>query len=138
MPHKQWTIFVESQAPPKPRRGAPCNGCGVCCLSAPCPLGILLSWRWHGACSALRWDAVASVYRCGVLASPREVLATELSGIALWRMPWLVRALRSLAYRWISAGSGCDSSLRVDGSTIRLPGAADGTPHCSDPAGPSP
>jgi hypothetical protein len=52
LPH---VIRIEPLAPVKPATGSPCNGCGVCCLAEPCPLGMLVSRRRHGRCSALRW-----------------------------------------------------------------------------------
>jgi len=85
-------IHVHADAPLKPPVGAACNGCGVCCLAEPCPLGMLLSLKRRGACRMLRWDDSARRYRCG----------------ALGRGPW-----QALARRWISAGSGCDCSLDV-------------------------
>ena len=118
MHHKQWTIFVEPGAPAKPAWGARCNGCGVCCLVEPCPLGVVLSRRRRGACSALRWDAEAAAYQCGALVQSREVLAAALPALVLVCLPWLPKALRALAPRWIAAGKGCDSSLQPDGSTI--------------------
>ena len=86
-------VYLQPEAPPKPAWGAPCNGCGICCLSEPCPLGVVVSRRRSGACAALRWDAAASRYHCGVLADARQ---------PLWR--WLVR-------RWMAAGVGCDAAL---------------------------
>lgn len=88
-------IEIHPDAPPKPAEGAACNGCGVCCLAEPCPLGVLISRRRHGACSALRWDGAR--YLCGVLAARPQGLAG-----------WLVR-------RWIAAGQGCDCSLEPEG-----------------------
>ncbi len=85
-------IRIHALAPPKPVLGAACNGCGVCCLSEPCPVGMLLSLRRTGACRALRWDAAAAHYRCGLMARP---------------------ALRPIVARWIAAGQGCDSDARV-------------------------
>jgi len=81
-------IHIEPLAPAKPALGAACNGCGVCCLSEPCPLGMLASLRRRGACTALRWDAGATRYRCGLTTLP-------LPG--------------ALTRRWIAAGQGCDS-----------------------------
>ncbi len=81
------SIRIHAAAPPKPAWGSACNGCGVCCLSQPCPVGILVSLKLSGACHALRWDAAATRYRCGLMAS----------------------TLRPLAKRWIAAGKGCDS-----------------------------
>ncbi len=94
------TILIHPQAPPKPVLGAACNGCGVCCAAEPCPLGMLLSRRRRGRCSALAWNDALQRYRCGVLDDPRR-----------W-LPWLPRrAARALAWRWIAAAAGCDSSL---------------------------
>ena len=64
--------FVEEQlrdaeAAPKPALGEPCNGCGVCCLTEPCPVGMLVSRKRRGACAALRWEEETSRYRCGVV-----------------------------------------------------------------------
>ncbi|MDL5032202.1 hypothetical protein QRD43_09825 [Pelomonas sp. APW6] len=90
MPHPR-IIEIHPDAPPKPAVGESCNGCGVCCLAEPCPLGMLLSRRLRGACVALRWEG--GRYVCGALgAKPRGLRG------------WLVR-------RWIGAGQGCDCSL---------------------------
>ncbi|MEK9802796.1 MAG: hypothetical protein VW475_05250, partial [Curvibacter sp.] len=70
----QQIIHIQPAAPSKPAQGQPCNGCGVCCLVEPCPLGQLLSRRRRGACSALRWEEGAALYRCGALTAPAEVL----------------------------------------------------------------
>ena len=95
-------ILLEPAAPPKPRPGRPCNGCGVCCAAEPCPLGMLVSRRRHGACAALSWDEAGRRYRCGAVAEPRRFVR------------WLPAALaRRLALRWISAGRGCDSTLET-------------------------
>jgi hypothetical protein len=87
-------ILIEPEAPSKPAPGEPCNGCGVCCLSEPCPIGMLVSRKRSGACSALQWDAAGRRYRCGV---------------AQHRFPLIA----ALARRWIAAGSGCDSMAQV-------------------------
>jgi hypothetical protein len=85
------TIRIRPQAPDKPALGQACNGCGVCCMAEPCPLGALISLRRRGACKALRWDE--GRYRCGAA-----------------RWPGLLGAL---ARRWIAAGRGCDSDAVV-------------------------
>jgi hypothetical protein len=87
-------IHLHPAAPPKPKVGAVCNGCGVCCAWSPCPLGLLLTRRAGTACVALHWDGTA--YRCGVL------MGRHLR----WLPRWIVR-------RWIAAGVGCDSNLQV-------------------------
>jgi hypothetical protein len=67
---------------------------------------VLVSARRTGACAALSWNADASLYRCGLVAAPREVLP---------RLPRALAPLVSrLARRWISAASGCDSSLVIE------------------------
>lgn len=122
------TIHIEPLAPPKPAPGAPCNGCGVCCLVQPCPIGIVLSGRRQGACVAVRWNPQQAVYRCGALAWPEQVLVA-------WLPLWLRRlaaplapALAALARRSIALDAGCDCTL-----VVQRP-----TPQSGDPAGVSP
>jgi hypothetical protein len=92
-------------APPKPPEGAPCNGCGLCCLMEPCPLGMLVSRRRTGACVALRWSEADGRYLCGMVADPGAVTG--------WNRPWVVRWQKALARRWIAAGVGCDARLQA-------------------------
>lgn len=95
-------ILLHALAPPKPAPGQPCNGCGVCCMAEPCPMGQWLSRRRHGQCRALTWDDGAHRYRCGALADP-----------AHW-LPWLPASWAvTLARRWIAAGQGCDSDYEA-------------------------
>lgn len=93
-------IHLHPAAPAKPAAGTPCNGCGVCCAAEPCPLGVLLTRRRHGACAALEWHEAEARYRCGALASPTRWLPALP---AAWA--------RALARRWIAAGVGCDAEL---------------------------
>lgn len=100
-------IRIHPAAPPKPAVGDTCNGCGVCCLAEPCPLGVVVSGRRQGACRALRWDEAARRYRCGMVTDARRVLPgplKALSGVA-----------QRLALRLIASGAGCDSDARVEG-----------------------
>jgi len=100
MRHK--VILLRAEAPAKPAVGAACNGCGLCCASEPCPIGMLLSRRRHGRCRALSWQPTEQRYVCGVLAQPRR-----------W-LPWVPAALgRRLAARWIAAAQGCDAELEA-------------------------
>lgn len=106
------TIFIHPAAPPKPPEGAACNGCGVCCLAQPCPVGMLLSRRRRGACQALRWDALQSVYRCGAITEPRAVVQAALPRGLQCLAPLPAAVLGRLARRWVAAGQGCDSDLQ--------------------------
>jgi hypothetical protein len=98
-------IHIHPAAPPKPALGTPCNGCGVCCLLEPCPVGVLVSRRRTGACKALLWSDAEGRYRCGMVSTPGRFL------------PWSWRWPDALVARWsrrlISAGSGCDAALEL-------------------------
>ncbi len=99
-------IHIHPDAPPKPREGQPCNGCGVCCLAEPCPVGMVVSLKRHGTCRALRWSDEETRYLCGLMIKP------GLAG----------RLIKALAGRWIAAGIGCDSSLEPQGQTTSREG----------------
>ncbi|MBB5204253.1 hypothetical protein HNQ51_001567 [Inhella inkyongensis] len=102
-------VAIHPSAPAKPALGAPCNGCGLCCLAEPCPLGMLASRSRQGACRALEWQAEAARYRCGLLRAP----AAHLLGLKA-KAPHAVDALlRPLARRWIAAGIGCDADIEA-------------------------
>ena len=104
-------IQLHVDAPPKPAAGQPCNGCGVCCATEPCPAGVLVSRRTRGACAALLWreagdgDVGGGLYRCGLVEQPARFLPKAVR--------WLAPALGRWARRSISAGRGCDCSLSV-------------------------
>ncbi len=99
------TIPIHAAAPAKPRWGEPCNGCGVCCLSEPCPVGILLSRRRQGACVAVSWDEATQRYRCGVVSAPERWCPLP------WR--WARRLAARISLRWIAAGKGCDCDIEL-------------------------
>ena len=107
-------IMIQPDAPSKPAPGAPCNGCGVCCLLEPCPLGVVLSGRRHGACVAVRWQSEDHLYRCGALSAPLEVLQSVLPRSIRRLAPKLSPSLARLAKRWIAVGQGCDSSVEPE------------------------
>lgn len=111
----QFVIHIQPRAASKPPLGAPCNGCGVCCLSEPCPLGILLSRRRRGACEAVRWDEALRSYRCGALTDAAGVLRLALPPGLRWLAPVAAPGLVRLGRRWIAAGLGCDCNLEVQG-----------------------
>lgn len=115
-PSQHQLIHIHQQAPSKPPMGAPCNGCGLCCLAEPCPLGVLLSRSRSGPCTALRWDAQARQYRCGALDA------------GAWPRP-LAGIKARLVLRWIAAGAGCDCDLEMPSSpTISLCAPSDPSP----------
>lgn len=114
MAHTEKTIRIHPLAPAKVVVGAACNGCGVCCLFAPCPLGMLLSRRRTGACEVLRWDTALAQYRCGAITVPQEVLTQSLPRGLRGLAPVLAPVLRRVGLRWIAAGIGCDSDLEVE------------------------
>jgi len=103
---KQHIIELHRRAPPKPAYGAPCNGCGVCCATTPCPVAMLFLWQFSGRCRALLWQDEASRYACGMALSPDRfasfIPARWRSGFARW-----------FASR-IAAGAGCDASIETD------------------------
>jgi hypothetical protein len=104
MPPSRQVIHIHPAAPAKPPEGAPCNGCGVCCLAEPCPVGMLLSRKRRGACDLLRWSVARQRYLCGLLSAADD---GRVPGV--WGSVWL-----SWARRVISAGSGCDANLEVE------------------------
>lgn len=107
------TIAIEPLAPAKPYVGAPCNGCGICCLVAPCPVGMVLSRRRQGACVALSWDAAGALYRCGAMSQPLPVLQRVLPAPLRRLARLLAPPLAWIARRAIAVGSGCDCDLQV-------------------------
>lgn len=106
-------IYIQPGAAAKPPMGAPCNGCGLCCLAEPCPLGVLLSRSRKGACKALRWEEETKQYRCGALAAVSPQAGSVPGLVARWR----VRLVR----RWIAAGDGCDCALEPTTSRTIAP-----------------
>lgn len=105
LPKDAQVIWVRPDAPPKPAQGEPCNGCGVCCLSEPCPVGVVLSRRFTGPCAALRWVPQQRIYRCGALVPVDGALGWRRA-LKRWRNAWLKRA--------IFAGQACDCSLQPE------------------------
>jgi hypothetical protein len=96
-------IRIHAAAPPKPAWGAPCNGCGVCCLAEPCPVGMLVSRRRTGACAAVTWVEEEQRYRCGVVLAPAA------------HLPRWLRALPGAAQRWLAGTAGAALHRRWKG-----------------------
>jgi hypothetical protein len=98
-------IHLHRDAPRKPVVGEPCNGCGACCATEPCPIGAVISRRRSGPCAALEWSDADARYRCGLLAK------AAAGG----------SASRRLVARWIAAGKGCDAELETVTPAQRSP-----------------
>jgi hypothetical protein len=96
-------IYLHQEAPSKPPEGEACNGCGVCCAYAPCPVGQLISRRRVGACDALLWNEEGRRYLCGAVAAPADHLPR-------WLAPLSAIASKA-ARRMIAADTRCDCSL---------------------------
>ena len=102
MHHIIHIIHIEPLAPPKPTEGAACNGCGVCCLVEPCPIGMLVSRRRRGRCDALVWSGAERRYLCGMLTEGER----HTGRLGRW--------MQGPVRRWIAAGRGCDSNLQAN------------------------
>jgi len=101
-PSDQQVIWLQQSAPSKPAIGQACNGCGVCCAAAPCPVALVFLWQWRGACRALLWDAAQQMYRCGMVLQPQSFVRV---------FPiFLSSVFKKLIRRWIAADTVCDSS----------------------------
>lgn len=98
------SVALHAAAPHKPAVGAPCNGCGVCCSIAPCPLSRVLLGHRRGACPVLEW--AGERYVCGLVAAPAMHLR--------WLPDTLAPLAARLARRWIAAGSGCDCDASLE------------------------
>lgn len=109
-----------------------CNGCGLCCLAEPCPLGMVLSLKRKGACVAVRWSEADLLYRCGVVVEPQKVVRQVLPAIMLWLGPAVGWLLGKLAHRWIAAGIGCDATLEAEPPTLQTDDGS-GVPQPSQP-----
>lgn len=129
MQSKAFTIYIHPHAPTKPALSSTCNGCGVCCLVAPCPVGMVLSHSRRGACHAIRWNAADARYRCGAIDAPRDVLAHALPHWAGGMAQALAPLLRRWARRWIAVGIGCDSSVEPMRASFTHSHAADPAAH---------
>ncbi|MFY7866628.1 hypothetical protein [Roseateles sp.] len=102
-------IHIHPDAPSKPAEGAACNGCGICCLSEPCPIGVLISRKRRGACRALQWSVLQGRYVCGMLIEPLPYFGWNRHSAL---SQGLSRLIAKACRRWIAAGIGCDSDLQ--------------------------
>ncbi|MDO8346382.1 MAG: hypothetical protein Q7S85_00630 [Rugosibacter sp.] len=96
---------MQHAAPPKPALGAPCTGCGACCLLEPCPVGRLWLGSWRGRCRGLEWDEAGRRYVCGMVRQPSRHLRWLPARLDAWASRYFARR--------IAAGSGCDADIEV-------------------------
>lgn len=75
----------------KPKYGAPCNSCGICCMATQCKLSLQVFGDFASGCPALMENADGVSYRCG--------LVTECHS----------PPHREAALLLIGAGDGCDA-----------------------------
>jgi hypothetical protein len=75
----------------KPRHGAPCNRCGLCCFSVLCDLAKAVHGDRQGPCPELQFDAKGS--RCGLIERTEGIMRED-------------------AKLLINSGRGCDMLLR--------------------------
>ena len=69
-------------------------------------MGMLISRKRQGRCTALQWDEAQTRYVCGMVAQPDAYITMN------W--PWLNRLISRWARRWIAAGVGCDSNSMIE------------------------
>ena len=98
-------ISLHRAAPPKPKPGLPCNGCGVCCAAETCPVGRVVFRSTVGPCPALEWDGANARYHCGLVAHPEHYWT--------WIPQRGIGWLRRLVKRWVAIGQGCDSDVDI-------------------------
>lgn len=84
----------------KPPHGAPCNGCGQCCMDQLCPLATAIFGARPGPCWALERKGVG--YACGLVESPNDWAPVQ---VLLHGRDATSKAAAIL----IGAGLGCDA-----------------------------
>lgn len=115
-----------------PGHGAPCNGCGLCCLSALCIVASAVfvgqdetKDEFEGPCPALERDG--DRYYCGFMRSPAQYRPVEA---AIHGEAALIAAMKFM----MGSGEGCDLELeghkldaghmrRMDARAITMRGA---------------
>lgn len=96
----------------KPRHGAPCNRCGLCCYATLCDLGthVFQAPKMPGPCPALM-RVGENEYACGLATSP-ELFPQALPVVLQSGSP---RA-REAALLILASGTGCDARFNGEPS----------------------
>jgi len=106
----QWSL-IHSVTLEKPSFGKACNGCGICCISVVCDLGVTLGDDMN--CKALTRKPDGS-FQCGMVVDPYRYMSDE--DLSTWRA--LDRlgggaqgedALKACHAEALGAGLGCDA-----------------------------
>lgn len=97
--------MLEKPSLEKPKFGEPCNGCGLCCLSIPCPIARDLIGAFEAPCPALEIDE--GRYWCGIIRNPSKHI------YGLGQKPWSDQTIREMLLSSGMWGCGCDSSDQV-------------------------
>ena len=100
------TIQIHALAPQKPAQGDICNGCGTCCMVAPCPVSSLFLGHKENTCPALIWQDDLTRYRCGMLLTPGRYCN--------WLPSLLTRPFIFFVRRWLALDVGCDSDVQIE------------------------
>lgn len=100
------TIELHQHAPPKPRLGATCNGCGVCCAAEPCPVAFIFLLQFKGRCRALVWQDENGCYACGMVVQPDSFSPL----IPAFSRSWMGAFIATR----IAAGKGCDADIETE------------------------
>lgn len=96
----------------KPKLGSTCNGCGICCISEVCQLGLELGDDKH--CKALI-NKIDGSYACGLVSDPYRFIGSESR--AQWmrideiRSGYGESAAKQMYAQLLGAGRGFNSSL---------------------------
>lgn len=91
---------------PKPPHGAPCNSCGLCCLTETCGIGQALFSQKEGPCPALQ-PAGRGVWECGLIANPIAYSFVRVLEHGADKMAGAAAFL-------LGAGHGCDAVFSDD------------------------
>ncbi len=79
---------MTDKAPPKPKEGAPCNGCGFCCAAEVCPIGVRVFGTDVAPCPGMTFRD--GRFLCGVVLVENIIGGTEIANA-------------------LGVGRGCDS-----------------------------
>ena len=90
----------------KPPHGAPCNGCGLCCMQEPCELSKHVFRIQRGRCPALEPNPEQrGRFVCGLVVHPRSYRSVKTEDL---------QPLKDATALIIGAGLGCDAKFPTE------------------------